>query len=215
MTRDEHEERLLTRRSKDSPGARRTRLCRSVSRWGRWWGNWYYVPMVIGLTGIPMCRLSAGLGQKDRSIAGVVLAIALGILMLGLVLSLVATYFAMNRDVARWRARIAQSPFAVLEYDECLSDAPDENRPQLRIQFTFAGTAPTSDQLAEMLLAVEGGWKVDLRFLATLSPGRAEYGGRDNQLLAAWFDGYLGGELLAIHARFPITSVQLLNESWG
>ena len=62
----------------------------------------------------------------------------------------------------------------------------------------------------------EGGWTVKHGSTrARLEPGRG--GGAfpgDNRLLAEWFANLASGSLVAIHSRFPIASVRVVNGRW-
>jgi hypothetical protein len=106
-------------------------------------------------------------------------------------------------------------PFKVIDYEECLGDPPNAHRKRVRLQFVFADKAPTDEELAALLLAGNGGWEADRDGRgATLTPGPGAGYERDNRQVATWFDAMTNGELQALHARFPLVSVLVLNELW-
>jgi hypothetical protein len=214
-TSDEREQRLAARRAGEARSLRRARLRMSVSAWARFWGSWYYVPLAIGLFSIPVGRLSGVLDAGTRGEAAMIAVMAIGLVMTGLFGALVVTYIAMQRDLRRWSAGLAALPFQVIDYEECLGDPPDAHRPRVRLQLVFADDAPTDEELAAILLAGSAGWEVDHDGrAATLTPGPGAAYKSDNRQLAAWFDALTNGELRALHARFPLVSVRVLNQLW-
>jgi hypothetical protein len=193
---------------------RTRRMRRSVSRWARFQGWWWYIPFTSGMAMIPLTRLFAGL--DSLSMVSAVIIFVAGPLVVGTLGALFWSIGASNREVTAERAWLEALPYEVVDYEECLGDEPRLNDGQVELAFTFEDAIPTKQDLAPFLASdSDGNWELssDGR-IAKMIPGPCGANDGNNQRFAVWFHHVADERLVGIHARFPLLSVRLRNERW-
>lgn len=145
-------------------------------------------------------------------------SISAAVFLLGTPLLLLALWGASSAMVQRgWRRELgwrSALPFPVEGLEATLGTRTHELERQQVVSLYFAGPAPEAKQLGELLSADGGAWTVRSSHghaECTRHPGLGVRDQERNRRLLVWLHSFVRGQLLPLHARFPLASVRLFD----
>ena len=121
-------------------------------------------------------------------------------------------YLRAWQESRRERAWLVSLPFELPTYWTLLGTYPRKNQQEITLRIRFAGDAPSERDLLDLVSGDGGQWTAANGGCRREPGPRSDWRVRDhNRPLRAWMHRFAAEQLLPLHGRYPIASIELVS----